>query len=64
MGEKSPSGEHEQALGPWASHWMRFIKQDRQKHGVAAARPQGLHLEEAWVVLVVGTELEHDHGLR
>ena len=34
MGEKLRSGDHEQELGPWASRWMRFIKEERQKCGV------------------------------
>ena len=63
MGEKSQSGEHDQDLGPWPSRWMRFIKEERQKHGVAEDRPHGYQspadLEEAWVALVAGSELEH-----
>ena len=39
MGEKSRSGEHEQALGPWVSRWMQFIKEECQKRGVAEDRP-------------------------
>ena len=42
---------------------MRFIKEERQKHGVAEDRPHGYQspadLEEAWVALVVGSELKH-----
>ena len=41
MGEKSWSGEHKQDLGPLASRWMRFIKEERQKRGVAEDRPHG-----------------------
>ena len=63
MGEKSRSGEHEQDLGPWPLRWMRFMKEDRQKRGVAEDRPHecqsSADLEEAWVALVAGTELEH-----
>ena len=63
MGEKSRSGEHDQDLGPWPSRWMRFIKEERQKRGVAEDRPHGYQspadLEEAWVTLVAGSELEH-----
>ena len=63
MGEKSRSGEHEQDLGPWPSQWMRFIKEESQKRGVAEDRPHGYQspadLEEAWVAHVASTELEH-----
>ena len=63
MGEKSRSGEHEQDLRPWPSRWMRFIKEEGHKRGVAEDRPHGYQsptdLEEAWVALVAGTELEH-----
>ena len=63
MGEKSRSGKHEQDLGPWPSPWMRFIKEERHKRGVAEDRPHGYQspadLEEALVALVAGTELEH-----
>ena len=70
MGEKSRGGDHEQDLRPWSSRWMRFIKEERQKRGVAKDRPQGYRspadFEEAWVALVAGTELEHHrwHCLR
>ena len=70
MGEESHSGEHDQDLGPWPSRWMRFIKKERQKRGVAEDRLHGYRspadLEEAWVALVVGSELEHHrwHSLR
>ena len=70
MGEKSRSGEDKQDLGPWASCWMRFIKEERQKCGVAEDRPHGYQLpadlEEAWVALVAGMDLEHHrwHCLR
>ena len=70
MGDKSRSGEHEQDLGPQVSRWMRFIKEECQKRGVAEDRPHGdkspADLEEAWVALVAGTELEHHmwHCLR
>ena len=70
MGQKSRSGEHEQDFGPLPSRWMRFIKEERQKRGVAEDRPHGhqssADLEEAWAALVAGTELEHHrwHCLR
>ena len=42
---------------------MRFIKEERQKCGVAEDRPHGYQspadLEEAWVALVAGSDLEH-----
>ena len=63
MGEKSRSGEHDQDLGPWPSRCMRFIKEERRKRGVAEDRSHGYQsptdLEEAWVTLVAGSELEH-----
>ena len=63
LGEKSRSGEHDQDLGPWPSWWMQFIKEERHKHGVAEDCPHGYqppaNLEEAWVALVAGSELEH-----
>ena len=63
MGEKSRGGEYEQDLEPWPSRWMRFIREKRQKRGVAEDRPHGyqspVDLEEAWVVLVASMELEH-----
>ena len=46
MGQKSRSGEHEQDLGPWASCWMRFRKEERQKRGVAE--------EPTWVSVMSG----------
>ena len=63
MGEKSRSGDHDQDLGPLLSRWMRFIKEQRHKRGVAEDRPHGYQLpgdlEEAWVALVAGSKLEH-----
>ena len=41
MGEKPCSGEDDQDLGPWPSRGMRFIKEERQKRGVAENRPRG-----------------------
>ena len=55
MGEKSRSSENDQDLGHWPSRWMRSIKEEGQKRGVAEDRPHGYRslgdLEEAWVVL-------------
>ena len=63
MGEKSRRGDHEQALGPWVAQWMRFIEEERQKRWVAPECPHGFQsaadLEEAWVGLVTGMDLEH-----
>ena len=63
LGEMSRSGERDQNLWPWPSRWMRFIKEERQKRGVAEDRPHGYqspaYLEEAWVALVAGSELVH-----
>ena len=48
---------------PLWDRWMRFIKEERQKRGVAEDRPHGSQspadLEEAWVALVAGSKLEH-----
>ena len=63
VGEKSRWGDHEEDLGLWPSRGMRFIKEKRQKCGVALDRPHGFQsasdLEEAWVGLISGTDLEH-----
>ena len=63
LDEKSRSGEHDQDLGPWPSRWMRFIKEEHHKRGVAEDRPHGYqspaNLEEAWVAFVAGSELKH-----
>ena len=54
LGEKSRSGEHPRP---------RAVEEERQKRGVAEDRPHGYQspadLEEAWVALVAGSDLEH-----
>ena len=50
LGEKSRSGEHDQDLGPWPSRWMRFIKEERHKHGVVEdGRPP------SWILVTRGS---------
>ena len=55
--EKSRSGEHDQDLGPWPSRWMRFIKEECHKRGVAEDHPHWLPVTRRF-----GRGMGHTHG--